>query len=315
MFARILSTLLAITTFALVLLGGLVHTRGASLACPDWPLCYGMVFPPMQGDILLEHSHRLLASGVGVMSLLLWFTVSRLQTPMRAFLTRTAGAGVALVILQGCLGGITVLLRLPPLVSVAHWSMSMLFFAWAVCMALLVRQATAPADAVVGHPLAMPGRKGVAIAAGFVYAQGILGAAVRHTHSSMSCGQQALGCGDGWLPQTGPQWLQTSHRLMAVLALVLVIATTIPALRAARLAGNKAVRRLGVASHVLLLLQITMGILTLTTGIHLHVVMTHVAFGALLWAALAAMTLLMGPNRCGGKAHQGAAGLAVAPVP
>src|SRR5947208_12682052 len=61
----------AVATFLLLLVGGLVNPTGSSLACPDWPLCYGSPFPPMVGGILYEHSHRLLATGVGLLTVVL----------------------------------------------------------------------------------------------------------------------------------------------------------------------------------------------------------------------------------------------------
>src|SRR5512136_1634273 len=59
---------LAVATFALLVIGGLVHPTGSSLACPDWPLCNGMFFPPMRGGILYEHGHRLAALTVSVLT-------------------------------------------------------------------------------------------------------------------------------------------------------------------------------------------------------------------------------------------------------
>ena len=60
-------------TFALVTLGGVVHNTESSLACPDWPLCFGQVMPEMEGGVAIEHSHRLLATLVvlGVLLLVL----------------------------------------------------------------------------------------------------------------------------------------------------------------------------------------------------------------------------------------------------
>src|SRR2546427_3612846 len=62
---------LAALTFILLLVGGTVHATGSSLACPDGPLCYGELLPPMRGSVLVEHSHRLLASLVGLLTMAL----------------------------------------------------------------------------------------------------------------------------------------------------------------------------------------------------------------------------------------------------
>src|SRR4051812_1322483 len=62
---------LAALTFALVVLGGIVHNTGSSLACPDWPLCNGSAFPRMVGAVLIEHGHRLTALAVVVGTVLL----------------------------------------------------------------------------------------------------------------------------------------------------------------------------------------------------------------------------------------------------
>ena len=51
----------AVATYLLILIGGLVHGTGSSLACPDWPTCYGSLMPKMEGGVLVEHSHRLAA--------------------------------------------------------------------------------------------------------------------------------------------------------------------------------------------------------------------------------------------------------------
>src|SRR6266545_3646391 len=131
----------AAATFLLLLVGALVNPTGSSLACPDWPLCYGSPFPPMVGGIFYEHSHRLAAASVGLLT-------------------------IGLAVLQGTLGGLTVLLRLPPPISIAHLSLSMVFFAYLVGLAV-------PRRVEVG-----PGvHRALAAAAGLVYLQIVLGAA------------------------------------------------------------------------------------------------------------------------------------------
>src|SRR5262245_37032924 len=71
-----LTVLLMFATFLLIVIGGIVHNTDSGMACPDWPLCYGEVFPEMKGHILYEHGHRYLATLVGCgvlfLSIRLW---------------------------------------------------------------------------------------------------------------------------------------------------------------------------------------------------------------------------------------------------
>src|SRR5512135_343789 len=101
----------AAATFVLLVIGGLVHPTGSSLACPDWPLCNGMVFPPMHGGILYEHGHRLAALTVAVLTVALAVLVLRGRRVRD--LRWLSLAAVALVGVQAALGAITVIFKLP----------------------------------------------------------------------------------------------------------------------------------------------------------------------------------------------------------
>ena len=112
------AVLTASATCVLLFLGGLVTSTGSGLAVPDWPLSFGQVFPEMVGGVLFEHGHRLAASAVGLLTLVLavWVVVSDTRPSIRGL----AVAMLVAVILQGVLGGVTVLYKLPLAVSVTH---------------------------------------------------------------------------------------------------------------------------------------------------------------------------------------------------
>src|SRR5258705_7152274 len=133
----------ALATFVLLIVGSLVHGTGSSLACPDWPLCYGTLFPKMQNGVEYEHTHRLVASGVGFMTVVLAIMLLLGKTGGLRLLC--IGAAL-LVVFQGILGGITVLYKLPRAISIAHLATSMCFFSLTILLALR----TAPSLPAVG---------------------------------------------------------------------------------------------------------------------------------------------------------------------
>ena len=72
------------STLVLIFIGGLVTSTGSGLAVPDWPLSYGMLMPPMVGGVFYEHGHRMVASVVGFLTLVLAVWTARAREPRRA---------------------------------------------------------------------------------------------------------------------------------------------------------------------------------------------------------------------------------------
>src|SRR5437667_4253103 len=126
-------------TLVLLFLGGLVTSTGSGLAVPDWPLSFGQVFPPMVGGVLFEHGHRLAATAVGCLTvvLALWTVVGDARASVRAL----GLLALLAVVLQGLLGGITVLYKLPLAVSVTHACLAQTFFCLTVTLALVTSPA------------------------------------------------------------------------------------------------------------------------------------------------------------------------------
>ena len=134
-----LAQFLIFITFVLLFMGGLVTSTDSGLAVPDWPLSFGGLFPPMIGGIRFEHSHRLVASTVGFITLILTIWVGR--TEKRAPVRWLAIAALGAVVMQGILGGMTVLFRLPAPISVAHACLGPIFF----CLVVSLAEVTSPA--------------------------------------------------------------------------------------------------------------------------------------------------------------------------
>ncbi len=277
----------AAATFVLLVVGGMVHATGSSLACPDWPLCYGQFFPSMEGGVLFEHGHRLVALCVAVLTVALAVVTwrRRTETAVRA----GALAAVGLVLFQASLGALTVIWKLPLVVSSGHLATSMAFFSLLVWLTWRLAPASAPALA----PAAPSGVRVVAGAAAVaVYLQIVLGALVRHTGSGLACGTDVVLCQGRLWPLGGPAELVTLHRAAGVAVAVLV---TVAGLAAAR-SGPPRARRAALVAPVLVVVQVLLGAWTVWSLIAVPVVSLHLAAGALLLADAVTLYLLLGPQ-------------------
>src|SRR5207237_1151782 len=108
---------------------------GSGLAVPDWPLSKGLLMPPMIGGVFFEHGHRMVATFVGFLTIGLFAWV-RARDP-REWVRKLATGALLIILVQGCLGGLTVLLKLPPAVSIAHAGLAEVFFCTMASLALI----------------------------------------------------------------------------------------------------------------------------------------------------------------------------------
>jgi heme A synthase len=277
-----LALLTAAVTFLLVIAGGLVWATESALACPDWPLCHGQAFPHLAGRVLFEVSHRYVAGTVSVLAGLLAGLSFRFGGKVRA----ASLVAFALVLVQAVLGGLTVLLRLPLVVRVAHLATSQAFFAAVLWTVFATREPRPFERSVPRGARALAG-----VAAFAVYAQLLLGAFVRHTGAALACNASVFTCfGAVWpAPQDGygafgPAQMVTVHKGFALVVGALVLAAAARTLSRAP-AGSLA-RKLAWAAGGLVVAQILLGAASVLSYLAISLVTAHLATGSLLFASV-----------------------------
>ena len=274
-------------TLVLLFLGSVVHATGSSLACPDWPTCYGSMVPTMEGGIFWEHLHRLVAGGLILMWLLTGWLARRESAPVR--IRRGWLAGLVLLLVQAVLGGATVLLLLPPAVSTAHLTLALLFLGLAVALALETSpHRTDPDD--LSPALRTTLRRWGAVASGVVLAQSVLGGLVRHLDAGMACPDFPLCLGQVVPPLGQPLVaLNFLHRVTALVTGMVVIATALTVLRSP---VRGPVRRLAGGTILILLFQIALGVTSVVAQLAVVPVSLHTLGAASLFVATVALAAL-----------------------
>ena len=277
-------------TVLLIAAGGMVTSTGSGLSVPDWPTTYGwnmFTFPLKHwvGGIRYEHSHRLIASTVGFLTIILAVWTWRVEP--RRWVRRLGFTALGAVIVQGLLGGITVLMFLPPAVSIGHAGLAQLFFCLTVTMAVVTsprwRNTVDPVDDRTLRRLA-------AATTALVYVQIILGATMRHNDAGLAIPDFPLAFGrlipPAWSPQIA---IHFAHRAGALLVSIAILAT----------AGHVVyhhVRRLELSRPafflvVLLLVQVTLGAFVIWSGKNPMINTAHVVNGALVLGTSLMLTL------------------------
>lgn len=267
----------AFSTLFLVFAGAMVTSTGSGLAVPDWPLSYGMVFPPMIGGIFYEHGHRMIAATVGFLTIIQAIWLQR-REPKR-FVRKLGWLALGAVCAQGLLGGLTVLFLLPPAISIGHAGLAEIFFCINVSIAFFTSnwyhqiRTYDRGDAPVGTTTGL-----VAL----VYAQILVGATMRHLGAGLAIPDFPLSFG-----RLVPDFASTAiavnfaHRVGGATVAVAVIAVALSLLRFER---NHPVR---LVANILLLIvpvQIMLGAYTVWSGKQPHITSLHVMTGALTLA-------------------------------
>lgn len=297
----------------LIFLGGQVKSTESGLSVPDWPNTYGhfmFSFPweKMVGGIYWEHLHRMVASVAGMLTFGLTFWVYKVDN--RRWVKRLAAAASGAVLVQGLLGGLTVLFLLPAWLSSSHGTLAQIY----LCLVVTVALATSRSwrDLVEkGSDRGRVSLRNLALATTCViFAQLIIGAFMRHTESGLAIPDFPTMFGS-WMPPLSADALAAAnkelwkldypqvtlgqmivhllHRAWAVVVSGMVIWTAVKVFREQR--GNSLLRRPAMLLAALLAAQVTLGILTILTEKQFTITSLHVTTGALTLATSLVLTV------------------------
>jgi cytochrome c oxidase assembly protein subunit 15 len=271
------AVLTAVSTLALIFIGGLVTSTGSGLAVPDWPLSYGMLMPPMVGGVFYEHGHRMAASFVGFLTLVL--AVWTWRSERRRGVRRLGWLALFAVMTQGLLGGLTVLFLLPTPISVTHACLAQTFLCLTVALAYSTsREWLSAAPRTID---AAGVRTAAFTAAAVVYTQLVLGALMRHRGAGLAIPDFPLAFGR-LIPslEDARVAIHYAHRVGA-LAVFFALARLLWTCVASR---QRRFALMGSALFALVLLQIALGAATVLTGKAVTPTTLHVATGAAILA-------------------------------
>src|SRR6266705_6520680 len=237
----------AAATLLLICSGGMVTSKGAGLAVPDWPTTFGynmFLFPLSKwvGGILFEHTHRLLASTIGFLTIIL--AVFLWQSGAPRWLRNLGWMSSVAVVLQGILGGLRVTM-LNDEIGIFHACLAQAFLGMLVVIALatsaLWRRIAEEEKNISSRSVVA----GALIITLLIYGQLVLGATMRHQHRDLAITDFPSAYGQ-IIPDTNPAtlarinawreahalsevtasqiWLQMSHRFLAVIIAIAIAA-------------------------------------------------------------------------------------------
>jgi cytochrome c oxidase assembly protein subunit 15 len=279
--------------FVLVTLGAFTTSIGAGMAFADWPLSNGSLNPEgwlSNIAMFAEHSHRLSGATMGLITigLALWLW----RTEARRWLRRLGWWALAVVIIQGVIGGQRVRLdawhpgglsmSVGQILRIPHGILAQVY----VCI-LIVIAAACSRRWIEGPAVAVSAgtRKLGLVCLGLLFVQLVIAATMRHTYAGLAIPVFPHSTADGgWLPAA---WdfrvaIHFAHRVMA-LVLTIMLPWFVVRVRLER-SATKAMRAGATVLIVLLMLQIALGAKIIWTSRDPHMTTGHVVVGALLLA-------------------------------
>jgi len=292
-----------LSTLVLICSGGLVTSKGVGMAVPDWPNTYGynmFTFPISRwvGGVFYEHTHRLIASGVGLLTFAM--TVWMFFVEPRRWVKILGVIASFAVLIQGILGGLRVTL-IKDEIGIFHGILAQSFLLLLAILFLVTGPGWLRAKWSNWFSAASL-RKWALAATILIFLQLVIGASMRHEHAGLSIPDFPAAYGKVWppmdqasiaaineqrladnkMPTNAHQiGLQMIHRIGA-LAVLLAVSIFCWKVFSPGAPLPTALRRVAALWFALICVQITLGAYTIWTDKAADIATAHVFVGALL---------------------------------
>ncbi|HLJ32714.1 MAG TPA: heme o synthase [Ktedonobacteraceae bacterium] len=285
-FIRRVAWIAVVVTYFLIALGGTVRATDSGLSCPDWPLCDGRAFAYGSYHVFLEQFHRYVASIVSILIVMLFIGALMWARKKRNILIPTLLLPVFLII-QIVLGGLTVLMKLPPEIITAHLGTALIIFALIITIAVMAGKAAPRREHIEKT------RKFARLAminAILVYFLMLSGSYVVGSGASLAC--------PGWPICTPASWavvnhladINVLHRIFATIVGLILIWTLLSAWLRRKVAPGQA--WLAVTAGILFVAQAIVGGEIVLLDKPAFVAGLHLALATAVWGSLVLLAAL-----------------------
>ena len=287
---KVVSLVTVICVFLLIILGSVVRVTDSGLGCPDWPLCYGKIFPPLEMTAIIEYAHRFVASVIVGPLIILTAVLTWISFRKQLWLVVPATISIFLLVIQALLGAVTVIRELPGEIVASLLAVSQLLLATLILVTVVayvgplsrsrVNGANSPADRL---PLLL------LCGAIAVYAVIVSGSIVTATGSTAACMTWPF-CQGQLFPKEFAEAIHMGHRLVVALAGLFIIYVLHLGIRAKD--RPKIIKIMSMVATTVFMVQVVVGAGIIWSGFPVSLLASHVAFATLTWAAAISLAFL-----------------------
>ena len=287
---QLVSLVTVICVFLLIILGSVVRVTDSGLGCPDWPLCYGKILPPLEMTAIIEYAHRFVASVIVGPLIILTAALTWISFRKQLWLVVPATISIVLLIVQALLGAVTVIRELPGEIVASHLAVSQLLLATLILVTVVAyigplrvsrgNKAMSPRDRL---PLLL------LCAAIAVYGVIVSGSIVTATGSTAACMTWPF-CQGQVFPKEFAEAIHMGHRLVVAVAGLFIIYVLHLGIRAKD--RPKIIKIMSMGATTVFMLQILVGASIIWSGFPVSLLASHVAFATLTWAATISLAFL-----------------------